>query len=388
MTDDRPRRDSYVADLEARVATLAGNNARLTSELRSVRREHDEMLALLGHELRNPLAPIVAALDLIKLRSGGVVGRELEIIERHVERLRHLISDLLDVSRLSRGAVVLHREAIALDEAVTSAIEATEHLLEAKQHAMTIEVPRELRVDADRLRLVQVLTHLISNAAVYTPAGGAITIRAVAQDAAIAISVKDTGRGIPQDMLPRLFLPFTKASSPGEAGLGIGLTIVKNLVELHGGNVTAVSAGAGAGTEILVRWPVGVVRESTPLLPPRTPRRILVVDDNEDAAHTLAEMLRLMGHDVAVAHNGAAAITTAETTKPDLALLDLGMPMMDGYELAQRLRMHPELAGVALVALTGYGHDRDRERTKSAGFDHHLVKPLDPSLLAKLLDDD
>ncbi|MEO7092094.1 MAG: hybrid sensor histidine kinase/response regulator, partial [Polyangiales bacterium] len=324
-------RDSYIEELEARVATLSADNARLVSE-------RDEMLALLGHELRNPLAPIVAALDLLKLRSGGVVGRELEIIERHVERLRHLISDLLDVSRLARGVVALNRQSIALDEAITSALEATEHMLEERQHAMTVEVPHALRVDADRLRLVQVLTNLIINAAAYTPAGGAITIRAVTQGTTIVISVRDSGRGIAQNLLPQLFQPFTRSAS-SEAGLGLGLAIVKNLVELHGGSVTAVSAGVGKGTEILVTWPIGLLRDPPPPRPTRDhkPRRILIVDDNVDAAETLAEMLRLMGHEVAVAHNGAAALATAETARPQLALLDLGMPVMDGFELAQRL---------------------------------------------------
>jgi CheY-like chemotaxis protein/two-component sensor histidine kinase len=390
VTEDGPRRDPYVQSLEARVAKLAGENAQMTSELAAARGAKEEMLALLGHELRNPLAPIVAALDLIKLRSGGLVGRELEIIERHVERLRHLISDLLDVSRLARGAVVLSRQAIPLDEAVTSALEASEHLLDARQHTMTIEVPHDLRVDADRLRLVQVLTNLIINAASYTPPGGAITIRAAGQGDTVAISVKDTGRGITADMLPRLFQPFTKSTVASE-GLGLGLAIVKNLVELHGGSVTAVSAGAGEGTEILMTWPAGVVRDPPPLRPAkdeRSARRILVVDDNVDAAETLAEMLRLMGHEVVVAHDGPSALASAESARPQLALLDLGMPVMDGYELAQRLKMHPELSGVSLVALTGYGNDRERERAKDAGFDHHLVKPLDPALLAKLLDED
>lgn len=371
------------------MATLAADNARLAEELRAAGVERDEMLALLGHELRNPLAPIVTALELIKLRSGGVVGRELEIIERHVERLRQLISDLLDVSRLARGKVVLHRHAIALHSAVADAIEAAEHLIENRQHAMTVEVPRDLRVDADRLRLVQVLTNLIVNAASYTPAGGAITIRATSHGTAVAISVRDSGRGIAQDLLPRLFDPFTKSGS-SESGLGLGLAIVKNLVELHGGSVTALSAGAGKGTEIQVTWPVGAQRPPPPVRSgaARAPRRILVVDDNVDAAETLAEMLRLMGHEVVVAHNAAAALASAEAAKPEVALLDLAMPVMDGYELAQRLRMNPELAGVSLVALTGYGTERERERTKNAGFDHHLVKPLDPDLLAKLIEED
>jgi CheY-like chemotaxis protein/two-component sensor histidine kinase len=391
VTEDRPHRDPYVQTLEARIAKLAGDNARLASELATARGAKDDMLALLGHELRNPLAPIVAALDLIKLRSGGAVGRELAIIERHVERLRHLISDLLDVSRLSRGVVVLHKDAIALDEAVSSAIEASQDLLEARQHTTTIEVPHELRVDADRSRLVQVLTNLLVNAATYTPPGGAITIRAVPRGNAVAISVMDTGRGFSQETLPRLFQPFTRSSGAAETGLGLGLAIVKNLVELHGGNVTAVSAGVGQGTEILLSWPAAALLDPPPPKPckgERARRRILVVDDNVDAAETLAEMLRLMGHDVVVAHDGAAALSSAASVRPHLALLDLGMPVMDGFELAQRLKTNPDLAGVSVVALTGFSSDRERERAKNAGFDHHLVKPLDPALLAKLLGED
>jgi CheY-like chemotaxis protein len=287
VTEDRPRRDPYVAKLEARVATLAGDNVRLTSELAAARAERDA------------------------------------------------ISGLLEVSSLARGEVVLDRQAIALDHAVTSALEASAPLVAARQQVMTSEVPHDLRVDADRVRLVQVLTNLIVNAATSTPPGGSIRIRAVAQGNVVAIRIKDGGRGI---------------------------AIIKNLVELHGGSVDAVSAEQD--TEILLSWPAALRRR----------KRVLVVDDNVDAAETLAEMLRLMGHEVVVAHDVAGALATAETAKPQIALLDL--------ELAQRLKTHRELAGVSLVALTGDSTQRGH------GFEHHLVKPLDPDQLAKLLDED
>ena len=352
----------------------------------SRRDERDEMLALLGHELRNPLAPIVAALDLLKLKGGP--SRELEVIERHVGRLTQLIADLLDVSRLARGKLVLQRETVPLEAAVQSALDATAPLHEGKAHAFTIEVPRELRVDADRLRLEQVLAHLIANAATYTPAGGSIVIRGVAQDTMAVISVKDSGRGIAPDLLPRVFEPFTRPAGSAEPGLGLGLAIVKNVVTLHGGSVTAISSGAGRGTEILMTWPLGHARPSRERAAARVPRRILIVDDNVDAAETLAEMLRLMGHEVVVVHDGATALATVASAKPEVALLDLSMPIMDGYELARRLRTHPELPKVSLVAVTGYGNERERDRARSAGFDHHLVKPLDADLLAQLIDED
>ncbi|CAN5773877.1 hypothetical protein BH11MYX3_BH11MYX3_01430 [soil metagenome] len=376
---------------EAEVLRLTQDNARLIEEGQAAGRRRDELLAVLGHELRNPLAPIVASLDLIRLRGGTPGGRELEIIERQVHHLRRLVNDLLDVSRLARGAVTLQRASVRVQDAITDALEASEHALLVRKHHVTVDVSPELQVAADRARLTQVLVNVIANAAKYTPPGGEITVRALVTEGAAVISVKDNGRGISPQLLPHVFDLFHQGAQSidrGDGGLGLGLAIVKNLVELHGGSVSAASAGADQGTEVILRWPLALPEYAAPRAASHRPRKILVVDDNVDAAETLAEMLRLLGHDVVVAYNAIAALATAETAKPQLALLDLGLPVVDGYQLAQQIRAHPDLAKVSLVALTGYGSERERERAKQAGFDHHLVKPLDPDLLAKLLDDE
>lgn len=360
------------------------------ARIEELTRAHDEMLALLGHELRNPLAPIVAALELIRLRNGGQLDRELEVVERHVLHLRHLVGDLLDVARLARGSVALHRQSVPLDRAVRQAVEACEHVLEARSHALAIDIAPALRVDADRVRLVQVLTNLLGNAAKFTPPGGSVAVRAVEDGGAALVTVIDNGRGIAPELLPRLFEMFVQGKQRfAEGGLGLGLAIVRNLVELHGGSVTAASEGEGRGTQVTVRWPIATATAEPAVLPTAVGRslRVLVVDDNADAAETLADMLRLIGHEVAVAYSGPSALAVAQTTTPQVALVDIGMPVMDGYEVAARLRMIPELARVLLIALTGFGTGRDRERAHAAGFDHHLVKPLDPEQLARLLDD-
>jgi CheY-like chemotaxis protein len=382
-----------LARAEAEVLRLTQDNARLIAEGAAAGRRRDELLALLGHELRNPLAPIVASLDLIRLRGGAPGGRELEIIERQVHHLRRLVNDLLDVSRLARGAVTLQRAAVRVQDALTDALEACEHLLLARKHHVSVDVPPELQVDADPARMTQVLINVIGNAAKYTPPGGQIAVRALVTDGGAVISVKDNGRGISPQLLPHVFELFHQGAQTidrGDGGLGLGLAIVKNLAELHGGSASAASAGPDQGTEVILRWPLAGAEEAPPAPRASThrPRKILVVDDNVDAAETLADMLRLLGHEVVVAYNAIAALATAETAKPQLALLDLGLPVVDGYQLAQQIRAHPELAKVSLVALTGYGSERERDRAKAAGFDHHLVKPLDPDLLAKLLDDE
>ncbi len=385
--------EARLARAEAEGLRLGQDNDRLVAEALVAGRRRDELLALLGHELRNPLAPIVAALDLIRLRGGGPAGRELEVIERQVQHLRRLVNDLLDVARLARGAVTLERTSVKVEDAVTDALDASEHMLTVRKHRVTVEISAGLRIDADPTRVTQVLSNLIANAAKYTAPGGEIIVRALVTESAAVISVTDNGRGIASELLPHLFELFTQGPQAGaraDGGLGLGLAIVKNLVELHGGSVSAASDGAGQGTEVVLRWPLA----SDAATPParraiaHSPRRILLVDDNVDAAETLADMLRLLGHEVMVAHNAIAALETAETAKPQLVLLDLGLPVVDGYELAQQLRAHPELAQVSLIALTGYGTESDRQRSKRAGFDHHLVKPLDPDLLAKLLDED
>jgi len=328
--------------------------ARLEAELREMTRARDELLSVLGHELRNPLAPIVAALEVAKLR-GQASARELTIIERHVAQLRNLVDDLLDLSRLVRGTVSVALAAIPLDEALADAVEATALLRDA---SLTVEPAAGIRVAAERARLVQVLAHAI--AAVSQPRG----IRtAVAGDLAV-IRIEGAGKSL-------------------RSGHGLAFVLVEKLLALHGGTVSSTDDA------LTLSWPLAAPDQpaSPPPLAATRPRKVLVVDDNVDAAETLAEMLRLLGHEVSVAHDGVAAIEVASTSPPQLALLDLGMPVMDGYELARRLRALPQLGGVSLVALTGYGTERERERALQSGFDRHLVKPLDPALLARLLDD-
>jgi len=336
------------------IESLEAHVARLEAELAEVTRTRDELLGVLGHELRNPLAPIVAAVEVAKLR-GQATARELQIIERHVTQLRNLVDDLLDLARLVRGAVSFALAAVPLDEALADAIEATALLREAP---LVAELASGIRVAAERARLVQVLAHGL--AAIAQPHA---VRTAVAGDVAV-IRIEGTGRSL-------------------SSGHGLALVLVEKLVALHGGTVSTTA------DSLTLSWPLAT--PDLPATPPpivaARPRKVLVVDDNVDAAETLAEMLRLLGHEVAVAHDGPAAIEVAAASPPQLALLDLGMPVMDGYELARRLRAMPHLETVSLVALTGYGTERERDRALQSGFDRHLVKPLDPALLARLLEE-
>jgi CheY-like chemotaxis protein len=333
--------------LEAKVAMLE-------AELRELTRARDELLSVLGHELRNPLAPIVAALEVAKLR-GHVTERELAVIDRHVTQLRHLVDDLLDLSLLVRGKVSFALAAVPLDRALADALEATAHLRDAP---LTVDAAHGMRLAAERARLVQALAHALA---------------ASAQPRAVLV-------GVAGDLA---VIRIESAGPSLSSGHGLALVLVEKLVTLHGGTVSATADA------LTLSWPLATA--DLPATAPASfavrPRKVLVVDDNIDAAETLADMLRLLGHEVAVAHDGAAALEAATVSPPQLALLDLGMPVMDGYELARRLRALPQLGGVSLVALTGYGTERERERALQSGFDDHVVKPLDPALLARLLDE-
>ena len=359
-------------------------------------RAKDEFLAMLGHELRNPLSPIVTALQLMKLRGDIRSTREQDVIQRQVTHLVRLVDDLLDVARITRGKVELRKEPLQLAEAAAKAVEMASPLFEQRHHTLRVDIPRHgLRIDADPVRLAQVISNLLTNAARYTEPGGRITLVARREDGHAVITVKDTGIGIGQDLLPRIFALFVqgrRGTDRAEGGLGLGLTLVRTLVRLHGGTVTARSEGVGRGSEFEVRLPAladlgtdgaprtatAVARESPAA---STPRRVLVVDDNRDAAETLAEVLRAVGHDVVVAHDGPQALAAAERFRPEVAVLDVGLPVMDGFELATHLRSRPPTARCRLVALTGYGQERDRARSREAGFDLHLVKPVDAERL-------
>ncbi len=353
----------------------------------------DQFLTILGHELRNPLAPIQTALDLMKLRREPGALRERAVIERQVKHMTRLVDDLLDVSRFSRGQIELRREPFEIAVAVTRAIEAASPLLDRGRHVLELDVPAEgLAIDADLTRVAQVLGNLVSNAAKYTPADGRITICAGREVDDVVVRVRDTGVGIAPGMLPHVFERFIQEpqdKARSEGGLGLGLAIVRNLVELHGGRVGASSAGRGEGAEFTL-WlpaltptpaaePAAVPWGSTAAPSAGDPAGgacILLVDDNLDAAEALGDALSALGHTVIIAHDGPSALRAVAHARPTIALLDIGLPVMDGYELARLLLDDPRLVGIRLIAITGYGLVEDRGCSRAAGFEAHLVKPV------------
>ena len=349
-------------------------------------RAKDEFLAMLGHELRNPLSPIVSALELLKNRESQ--SREVVIIERQLQRVLNLVDDLLDIARITRGKVDLHKTPVELATIVGGAVEMTAALIAEQRHSFSVDVPSNgLVVDADPMRLTQVISNLLSNAAKYTPSGGHIGIAASAAGDQVELTITDTGVGIPKHQLPTLFDLFVQGKTTihrREGGLGIGLAVVKNLVQMHGGTVEALSEGPGKGSVFRVRLPRSTQSASRPPppvagLPGPTParHRILVVDDNQDAAELLTEVLRLEGHEVEFALDGGQALAKLSNFRPSVAILDIGLPGLDGYELADRVRSQLAPHSVTLIALTGYGQAHDRERSRRAGFAVHLVKPID-----------
>jgi signal transduction histidine kinase/ActR/RegA family two-component response regulator len=387
---------SFVQAL-ALLGTQALERARLLDAEQQARREaemasraKDEFLAMLGHELRNPLSPMITALELMRLRGGDALERERTIVERQVQHLMRLVDDLLDVSRITRGKIQLKRRTVELGEVIATAIEMASPLLEARRHQLEAEVPRKgLIVEGDPDRLAQVVANLLTNAAKYTEPEGEVRVRASREGPDVVVRVSDSGMGIAPELLPRVFDLFVqgyRALDRSQGGLGLGLTIVRSLVELHGGAVAVASEGNGKGSEFIVRLPAASAAAlapmpgSIPAFPERQHlgpgRSILVVDDNQDAADALVEALGAHGFAASVAYDGPSALETAARVRPEAAFLDIGLPVMDGYELARRLReqLGP---GVKLVALTGYGQDRDRALSRAAGFDEHLVKPAE-----------
>ncbi len=370
--------------------------AQLSEVAEAASRSKDEFMAMLGHELRNPLAPIATALQLMRLRGDDGSGRERVVIERQVNHLTRLVDDLLDVSRVARGRVELKARSVEVSEVIARAIEMASPLLEQRAHTLVVDVPRTgLPVVVDTERMSQVLSNLLTNAAKYTPRGGRIDVGAHREDDDVAITVRDTGIGMSAEVLPTVFELFVQgrqSSDRADGGLGLGLAIVRNIVEQHGGSVRAYSEGTGQGSEFTVRVPAATVpAEAVPATRPldaesRIPAaRVLIVDDNADAAEMLAHVLAARGHDVRVAYDGVQALQASADFLPQAAFLDLGLPVMDGYELASRLRELPGLDAIRLIAVTGYGQDSDRQRTRAAGFHHHLVKPVDITVLEALL---
>jgi PAS domain S-box-containing protein len=358
-------------------------------------RRKDEFLATLAHELRNPLAPIRNAMRIISAHADADanMGKAKEVVERQLKHMVRLIDDLMDVSRITRGRLELHRERIDLEAAVKIAAETSQPLLEMKHHALRVQAAPGVSVHADVTRLAQVFANLLNNSAKYSPPGSEISIEIASEGGQAVVSVSDNGVGIPQSMLPRIFDMFVQLEQGGlREGLGIGLTLVKRLVELHGGTVEASSPGTGQGSTFKVFLPLA---DSPPFEPANHPAvnvapsyraRILVADDNRDAADTLSMILELDGHEVRTAYDGMEALQVAEQFAPQIALLDIGMPNLDGYQTARRIRERPWGSAMLLVALTGWGQEQDRRRAAEAGFNCHLVKPVDPQTIGAVIE--
>ncbi|MEX0711214.1 MAG: ATP-binding protein [Pirellulales bacterium] len=401
-----------------RAEAVALENTRLSEELRAADRRKDEFLALLGHELRNPLAPIRSALHLLDGADPETTQSVRGMMQRQVQHIVRLVDDLLDISRVRQGKFTIEKQPVELGAAVRQALETSGPVIDSYGHELAISLPDEsVWLQADPVRLAQVITNLLNNAAKYTNRGGRIWLAARREHDQALLSVRDSGIGIPAHLLPRLFDLFMQVDDRHErsqGGLGIGLALVRRLVEMHGGTITAASAGEGQGSEFTVRLPV-LAETARPQSPPQPTqfsdrldgrnahpaagprsavhppartsagRRVLIVDDREDAANTLAMLVRAWKHDVRVVHDGLAAVEASESYRPDVVLLDIGLPGISGYDVARQLRLRPHFKSILLVALTGFTEDEDRKRSYEAGFDHHLVKPVAPERLEALL---
>jgi PAS domain S-box-containing protein len=367
--------------------------------MREADQRKDEFLALLSHELRNPLAPILTAAQLIQLRGGVATPRETDVILRQAQHLVQLVDDLLDVSRVARGKVTLNKELLELGAVVAKAVEAAGPLFEQRRHQLYVSVPAKgLLIEADEVRLTQIINNLLTNAVRYTPPGGRIEVTGLRKNGEIVLSVRDNGIGIDAALLPHVFDMFVQgARGPDRSGgsLGLGLSLVRTLTALHGGGVSAHSGGPGCGSEFTVRLPAAappVFPADAQAEPPRAPfvsaraRRVLVVDDNRDGADMISRLLSAAGHETRTAYDPSQALSLAETFRPQIAILDIGLPVMDGYTLAYELRSRLENAAPVFIALTGYGQDEDMRRSDEAGFALHMVKPVDIETLVQALE--
>ena len=379
---------------ETEYRALYAERQQLLREAEAANRAKDAFLAMLGHELRNPLAPIVTAIELMD-RAGGPFVWERQVIARQTRHLARLVDDLLDVSRITGGKVPLAMERVEIGDVVFASIEMAEQLFDRGGQRLFVEVGDRLVVVGDRTRLVQVVANLLMNAAKFTGAGAEIRLSAERDGEHVVVRVRDTGVGIAPEALPHVFDMFVQGPQSidrSHGGLGLGLTIARSLVEAHDGTITAASDGLGRGAEMSIRLPLADDRspvevDAIPELAPSTAgMRVVVVDDNEDSALLVARSLERHGFAVRVAHDGAVAIDVCRDHRPAAAILDIGLPVIDGYELARRLRAVPELAEICLIAMTGYGQATDRERAMEAGFDHHLVKPVTIAALRAILD--
>jgi PAS domain S-box-containing protein len=383
----------------SKVARDITERKRAEEALKEADRRKDEFIALLAHELRNPLAPLRNGLQVLRLAAGdrSAVAQTRDMMERQLGHMVRLIDDLLDISRINRNKMELRRARVLLEDVVRSALEAARPLLEEARHELTLALPPEpVHLDADLTRLAQVFSNLLTNSIKYTPRGGHIWLSAERRGQEVVVSVRDNGIGIPAEALPSIFDMFSQVDRNMErsaGGLGIGLALVKGLVEMHGGSVVAESPGSGKGSTFTVRLPVLADRaEPAPGAPadegaaaagPK--RRVLVVDDNRDAAASMAMLLRLMNDEVRTAHDGVEAVQAAEAFRPQLVLMDVGMPRLDGYEATRRIREQPWGKAMAIIAVTGWGQERDKVLSQEAGCDGHLVKPVNLSELEQLL---
>ena len=375
---------------------LEDNLNRHAGQLADLHRRKDEFLAMLGHELRNPLAPIANAVQLLRLQKdeGQIQHQARTIIERQVGQMSRLVDDLLEVTRITSGRIQLRPDLLLVSNIVERAVETARPLIDQRRHELTVSLsPDPILLYADPTRIDQVVVNLLTNAAKYTEEGGHIWLTVEQEGDECVLKVKDTGEGIAPELLPYIFDLFSQAERSldrSQGGLGIGLAVVKKLVELHQGRVE-VHSSLREGSEFIVRLPVAQISApppSTPkevVVPTGPPLRVLVVDDNLDAAESLAELLRALQHDVRTAHDGPTALQAALDHRPDVMLLDIGLPRMNGYEVAKRLRQQPVFSNAVLIAMTGYGQESDRESSRAAGFDHHLVKPADFGKVQEIL---
>jgi len=390
--------DVTMAEALASRAAIALDNARLYKDVEQADRQKNEFLSMLSHELRNPLAPIRNAVTFLRLSGDNDpdVQWARELIDRQVTHLVRLVDDLLDVSRITRGKIRLELQTIDLAATIASAVETSRPLIEAAVHHLTVSLSEEpLWVNADQARLSQVLSNLLNNAAKYTPEGGSISIRSLRDGEEAVVRIRDNGMGIPAEMLAKVFDLFTqidRSIDRSQGGLGIGLTLVQRLVEMHGGRVEVASEGPGRGSEFTVRLPLAAAQpvelpmEATTPPEMRAERlRILIVDDNQAAAESLCRLLRLEGHQVRTACDGPGAMERVQEFQPEVVILDLGLPGFDGFEVARRLRSDLGLSDLLLVALSGYGQEEDHRRSAEAGFDFHFNKPLDFTALSRML---
>ncbi len=389
-------------ELEAEVA----QRKRVEELLRQADRRKDEFLAMLAHELRNPLAPIRNSIHILQQRMPNEepLRRPLEVMDRQVRQLAGLVDDLIDVSRITRGQINLRKQTLELSEVIAQAVEASRPLLEARGHRFNLQMPDQpIFVEADPTRLSQVILNLLNNAAKYTEDGGSVHLSIERSGSEVVLRVRDSGMGIPPEMLPRIFELFVQGERTldrAQGGLGIGLTVVRRLVELHGGSVQAFSEGLGRGSEFVVRLPT----VPAPLPPdsngqagkhgcedglsgkPGLCWRILIVDDNRDSAESLAMLLQMLGHEVRTAYDGETGLNIAKQLSPDIVLLDIGLPRLSGLDAAQQIRQDLGLRDTLLIAMTGYGQEEDKRRSRQAGFNEHLVKPVDFGELKALLE--